>query len=44
VEWETLTKNDVEVTQRLDVEGGWLYRTIVVMGDEVSVSITFAPD
>lgn len=45
-EWENVTDEGGEMTERLKVEGGWLYRSTLwnEEGDTVSVALTHVPD
>jgi hypothetical protein len=38
-DWETLQQNEGDITQRLRIAGGWLYRTVI----DASVSVVFVP-
>ena len=41
-EWETVTKDPL--FQKIDVEGGWMYRTVLNYGGRsVSVALEFVP-
>jgi hypothetical protein len=39
-DWETLQKDPDSITQRLRIQGGWLYRTVMSTG---SSSLVFVP-
>jgi len=47
--WEEIDSEDDTYTDRLDVPGGWLYRTRVYTGEEegdrniVSIAMAFVP-
>lgn len=43
-DWETLQKNENDVTQRLRVAGGWLYRTIVTGVEGNGVALVFVDE
>ncbi len=40
--WERITNDGSEVTDRLNVPGGWLYRTVV--GSGAGVALAFVAD
>lgn len=44
-DWETVQSNDVALTHRLRVPGGWLYRTTTAVHEQdfVAVNTTFVP-
>lgn len=44
--WETVTSDPKELTERLRVVGGWVYRTSILGDDDqcTSTSATFVPD
>lgn len=43
--WEKISGNSETTTERLQVEGGWIYRTILrgSFGDDPSVAMCFVP-
>lgn len=42
--WEKLTEDGGEKTDRMRVEGGWLYRTRTVYSGGSSPALAFVPD
>lgn len=47
VHWETIHGNRGEVTERLPVPGGWIYRTQLIPYSEdlpATVALVFVPD
>ena len=48
-QWESLTAKELivegdEITDRLEVPGGWIYRTRWRMGNDVAVALCFVPN
>lgn len=41
-DWEDVQTNDADVTERLKVSGGWLYRTMTVTGS--AIAVVFVPN
>lgn len=39
-DWEDVQTNDTDKTERLRVQGGWLYRTVV---QQTGVALVFVP-
>ena len=39
-DWEMIQQNDTDITERLRIVHGWLYRTIV---NETEVAMVFVP-
>lgn len=42
-DWETVNSCEMSVTQRLKVEGGFLYRTSVYYEKTLNVAMVFVP-
>jgi len=42
-DWEDVQTNDADVTERLKIRGGWLYRTMTV-GENGAIALVFVPE
>jgi hypothetical protein len=42
-DWESIQVNDSDKTERLRIDGGWLYRTIVSDETGIAVALTAMP-